>query len=331
MKITAYGVNQTETTFLQQLAQERGFELTLVKEWASAENLDLAAGSAAINSLQTGPYDEPLFAKMAALHIPLLALRNVGTDNVDFAAAKKYGIQISNVPVYSPETIAEFVLMSALRLLRRSKEMDLAISAGELNPAKKMVGRQLSTQVVGVVGTGHIGYTVATLMHQIGAEVIAYDAYPRKDAPDWLHYQSSLEILLQHADVLTLHVPGLKANDHLLNAERLAMLPDDAIVINTGRGNLIDTAALINALNSGKLAGAAIDTFEFESTIEDQIQSGQAPSESHYLQLQDMPNVIMTPHIAYHSLGAVENMVKIAIDNIFSFTQDGSLINPVEG
>ena len=184
---------------------------------------------------------------------------------------------------------------------------------------------------MGVVGTGHIGYTVATLMHQIGAEVIAYDAYPRKDAPDWLHYQSSLETLLQRADVLTLHVPGLKANDHLLNAERLAMLPDDAIVINTGRGNLIDTAALINALNSGKLAGAAIDTFEFESTIEDQIQSGQAPSESHYLQLQDMPNVIMTPHIAYHSLGAVENMVKIAIDNIFSFTQDGSLINPVEG
>ncbi|MFD1466154.1 NAD(P)-dependent oxidoreductase [Lapidilactobacillus mulanensis] len=330
MKITAFGVNQTEKFFLEKLAGEQQFELNIVEAWASAANLDLAAGSLAISTLQTGPYDEALFAKMAALDIRLLALRNVGTDNVDFAAAKKYGIQVSHVPSYSPNTLAEFVVMNAMRLLRRTKEMDLATAAGELTAAQKMVGRQLSAQVVGVVGTGHIGFETARLLHQIGAKVVAFDPHPSEDSPEWLTYAANIEELLSQVNIVTLHVPGIKANDHLLNAQRIALLPDNAIIINTGRGNLIDTDALIAALRAGKLSGVAIDTFEYEAEIEAQIQAGQQPSEPHYLQLQQMPNVIMTPHIAYHSLGAVENMVKISIDNIFNFAKNGSPINRVE-
>lgn len=330
MKITAFGVNKEEQYFFEKLAEEKNFELVMTADWAAADNLELAAGSNAISTMQTGAYDEPLFKKMAELSIPLLALRNVGTDNIDFVAAKKYGIQISNVPTYSPATIAEFVVMTMLRLLRRTKEMDRAIEAGQLLQAQKMTGRTLRDETVGVIGTGHIGFTAAELLHNMGAKIIAFDAFPKKDAPEWLQYADSLEELLQQASIVTLHVPGIKENDHLLNAERLALLPQGAIVINTGRGNLVDTDALIAELKSGQLAGAGIDTFEYESNIEQEIQSGGQPLEPHYLQLQKMDNVIITPHIAYHSMKAVEKMVAISVDNIFSYAKQGETLNPVQ-
>lgn len=328
MKITAFGVNREEEQFFKQLSKTKDFELVMVQEWATAANLDQAAGSAALSTMQTGDYDEPFFEKMAELNIPLLALRNVGTDNIDFAAAKKYGIQISNVPSYSPTTIAEFVAMMMLDLLRRTKEMALAINAGQLVAAQKMTGRTLQSQTVGVIGTGHIGFATAELLHQMGAKIIAFDAYPRQDAPEWLQYTTTLEELLQQANIVTLHVPGIKENDHLLNQERLALLPQDAIVINTGRGNLIDTDALIAALESQHLAGAGIDVFEYEAEIEREIQNGEQPQEPHYLKLQAMPNVMLTPHIAYHSMQAVEKMVENSVANIFNYVENGVAINP---
>ncbi|WP_164506918.1 NAD(P)-dependent oxidoreductase [Lapidilactobacillus bayanensis] len=330
MKITAFGVNQEEQYFFEKLAFEKSFELVLTAEWVTADNVVLAAGSDAISTMQTGAYDEALFKKMAALNIPLLALRNVGTDNIDFAAAKKYGIKISNVPSYSPATIAEFVVLTALQLLRRTKEMGRAIEAGQLIQAQKMTGRTLFNETFGVIGTGHIGFTTAELLHNMGVKVVAFDAFPKKDAPEWLHYTNSLEELLQQANLVTLHVPGIKENDHLLDAERLALLPQDALVINTGRGNLIDTDALIAALETKHLAGAGIDVFEYEADIEREIQSGGQPLEPHYLKLQSMPNVIITPHIAYHSMKAVEKMVANSVDNIFSYVQQGTPLNPVE-
>lgn len=330
MKITAFGVNKEEKYYFEKLAQTKNFELVQTPEWVTADNIELAAGSDAISTMQTGAYDEPLFKKMADLQIPLLALRNVGTDNIDFAAARKYNIQISNVPSYSPATIAEFVVMTMLRLLRKTKKMDRAIEAGQLVSAQKMTGRTLRDETVGVIGTGHIGFTTAELLHNMGAKIIAFDAFPKKDAPDWLQYVDSLEDLLKQVSLVTLHVPGLKENDHLLNADRLALLPQDAIVVNTGRGNLIDTDALIAELQMKRLAGAGIDTFEYEADIEREIQSGEQPQESHYLALQEMDNVIITPHIAYHSMKAVENMVGISVDNIFSYVEQGTTINPVK-
>ncbi|WP_125766824.1 NAD(P)-dependent oxidoreductase [Lapidilactobacillus wuchangensis] len=330
MKITAYGVRPEEKLWLQQLAESAGFELVQTSAWLTADNVALAQGSCGISAFQTLPYDQAIFAQMAALQIPVLAIRNVGTDNIDLASAAHYGIQISNVPSYSPAAIAEFVVLSALELLRRVPAMTKLVAQDKLAAVQILVGRELNQQTVGVVGTGHIGLLAAKTFHNFGAKVIAFDAFPRADKPDWLSYTADLPTLLKQSQIVTLHVPGIKANDHLLNADTLKLLPQGAVVINTARGNLIDTAALYAALQSDQIGGAAIDTYEFEAQIERASEQQQPITAPYYHELAALDNVLLTPHIAYHTDVAVQNMVQGSVANILNYQSHQQLLNPVK-
>lgn len=329
MKITAYGVRPEEQPWLAQLAATEGFELVQTSAWLTGDNVDLARGSVGISAFQTLPYDQTVFAKMAALQIPVLAIRNVGTDNLDLDSAAQHGILVSNVPSYSPAAIAEFVVLSALQLLRQVPATMALVGQDKLAAVQSLVGRELNQQTVGVVGTGHIGLLAAQTFHNFGAKVIAYDAFPRADKPAWLSYTADLATLLQQSQIVTLHVPGIKANDHLLNATTLNLLPAGALVINTARGNLIDTAALLAALKSGQVGGAAIDTYEFEAQIERASEHQQAITAPYYHELLALNNVILTPHIAYHTDVAVQNMVQGSVANILNYQRHQQLLNPV--
>ncbi|WP_261806207.1 NAD(P)-dependent oxidoreductase [Lapidilactobacillus luobeiensis] len=330
MKITAFGVSQEERLIFEKWAQTHPeVELRLVTEWLTATNVTLAAGSIGVSAFQTGQYDAALFEKMAALALPVLAIRNVGTDNIDFAAAARYKIQISNVPSYSPAGIAEYVVTLALQLLRRMPEVERLVATDQLLAARALTGRELSQQTVGVVGFGHIGQLTAKLFHQMGARVLAFDAYYHGAEPTWLRLLPDLPSLLAESNLVTLHVPGVAANRYLLNATNLALLPEQALVINTARGNLIETPALIAALRSGALAGAAIDTFELEDQIEPAVQQRQPISDPLYRELSALPNVLVTPHIAYHTNVAVVNMVQDSLANLLAYACNGQLQTPV--
>lgn len=330
MKITAYGVRPEEQPWLTKIAQKNNFELIQTAAWLTADNVDLARGSIGISAFQTLPYSAAVFAKMAALKIPVLAIRNVGTDNLDLASADREGIEVSNVPVYSPAAIAEFVVLSALQLLRQAPATTRLVAQDQLAEVQNLVGGELNQQTIGVIGTGHIGLLAAKTFHNFGARVLAYDAFPRTDQPDWLEYVADLPTLLAQSQIVTLHVPGIKANDHLLDARALARLPKGALVINTARGNLIDTSALLAALTTGQICGAAIDTYEFENQIERASESHQPITAPYYHDLLAMSNVILTPHIAYHTDVAVQNMVQGSLANILNYQAAKQLLNPVK-
>lgn len=323
MKIIAYGARVDEIPYFRQWAKESSDTLEFHQELLDARTIEWAKGFDGINCFQTTPYSAAVFEKMGQYGIHFLALRNVGTDNVDFAAAKKAGVSISNTPAYSPTAIAEFSLTLTLQLLRRMPEVADKLLADDYNGATQFIGRELGQQTVGVIGAGRIGQAAIRMFNGFGAKVLAYDPYPNQKAHLPAEFVD-LPDLIRQADVIDLHIPGIPANDHIIDEAAIAQMKPSTLIINTARGNLIDTAALVQALLEGRLAGAGIDTYERET--EDLLALNETGHFSDPLwdELLSMRNVILTPHIAYYTQTAVHNMVYYSLQNLMDFLTTGT-------
>ncbi|MFD1429142.1 D-2-hydroxyacid dehydrogenase [Lacticaseibacillus mingshuiensis] len=323
MKIIAYGARVDEIPYMKQWAQETGNELTIKEELLEADTVEWAKGYDGINCLQTTPYSAAVFDKMGDYGIHYLTLRNVGTDNVDFAAAAKNGVTLANTPAYSPEAIAEFAVTMTLNLLRRVGEVEHALRHGDYAGSTQLIGRELRSQTVGIIGAGRIGRAAIQMFSGFGAKVITYDPHPSKDDTLACRY-ADMDELLAASDVVDLHIPGVPANDHIIDARALAQMKPGAVLINTARGNLVDTAAMIAALESGHLAGAGIDTYEHETAaLLDMAHTGRF-SDPQWDQLQKMPNVLLTPHVAYYTETAVHNMVTFSLTYLTELLTTGT-------
>ncbi|MFD1484990.1 D-2-hydroxyacid dehydrogenase [Lacticaseibacillus baoqingensis] len=322
MKIMVFGARVDEIPYLRQWAKTHAIALTIRPELLNAETVALAAGYDGLNCLQTTPYSAQLFAKMGQLGIKYLTIRNVGTDNIDFAAAARAGVKIANTPAYSPNAIAEFAVTLTLNLLRQLGAVAAALRAGDYPKATTFIGRELAQQTVGVIGAGRIGRAAIKLFAGFGARVLIYDPHPTP-APDLPGTYVSLPELFQQSDVIDLHVPGIAANTHLIDAQALAQMKSDALVINTARGNLIDTQALLTALKTGHLGGAGIDTFENESAALLALERDGYFHDPLWDDLAALDNVLLAPHIAYYTQTAVHNMVFYSLQYLVDFLTNG--------
>ncbi|ABJ69009.1 D-2-hydroxyisocaproate dehydrogenase [Lacticaseibacillus paracasei] len=330
MKIIAYGARVDEIQYFKQWAKDTGNTLEYHTEFLDENTVEWAKGFDGINSLQITPYAAGVFEKMHAYGIKFLTIRNVGTDNIDMTAMKQYGIRLSNVPAYSPAAIAEFALTDTLYLLRNMGKVQAQLQAGDYEKAGTFIGKELGQQTVGVMGTGHIGQVAIKLFKGFGAKVIAYDPYPMKgDHPDFDYV--SLEDLFKQSDIIDLHVPGIEQNTHIINEAAFNLMKPGAIVINTARPNLIDTQAMLSNLKSGKLAGVGIDTYEYET--EDLLNLAKHGSFKDPLwdELLGMPNVVLSPHIAYYTETAVHNMVYFSLQHLVDFLTNGETSTEVTG
>ncbi len=322
MKIIAYGARVDEIAYLTQWGQTSGHELTIRTELLTEDTIHYAQGYDGINCLQTTPYSAAMFEKMGEYGIKYLTIRNVGTDNIDFEAAKKAGVRIANTPAYSPNAIAEFSVTMTLNLLRRLGEVEAALKADDYGKSTTFIGRELAQQTVGVIGAGRIGQAAIRLFNGFGAKVLAYDPHPVHTDLECEYVD--LPTLYAQSDVIDLHIPGIAANDHIINAEAIAQMKPDTVIINTARGNLIDTQALLDALEAGKLGGAGIDTFENESSALvnfDQTGHFHDPLWDVLLQRDD---VLLAPHIAYYTQTAVHNMVFYSLGYLIDFLTTGA-------
>lgn len=246
-----------------------------------------------------------------------LSLRNVGVDNIDLPAAKANGVKITNVPAYSPESIAEFAVMMSLYLSRKVGYMRQQLDQKhEFHFSPDFMGRLSSEQTVGVVGTGRIGQAAIKLFQGLGAKVIAYDKYPQKNVDNSFVYTKSLEQIYQESDIISIHMPATDDNYHQFNHEVFEQMKDTAILINTARGSIVDTDDLTFALQSGEIAGAGIDTIENESADLQDSRSTKKVSDPDVLKMSMMPNVLITPHSAFHTSEAVKNMIDISLGNL---------------
>lgn len=317
MKIVCYGIRDDEMPALKDWESKNpDVEIQVEKELLTPESAKKAKGADGVVVYQQLPYSKETLQALHDAGINKMSLRNVGTDNIDMDAAKKLGFQITNVPVYSPNAIAEHAAFLMGRLLRRQPEYSAKIAKRDLRWAPE-IGREMRKQTVGVIGTGHIGRVLIKILQGFGANVVCYDIFKNPDIDKQGLYVDNLDELYKQSDIITVHVPAVKDNIHMINDDAISKMKDGVIIINVARGTLVDTDALIRGLDSGKVRAAGLDVYENEVGVFNKDWEGKKFPDARLENLLDRgdKNVIITPHTAFYTETAVKNMVHISLNN----------------
>lgn len=248
--------------------------------------------------------------------LKLIATRSTGFDHIDVAAAKARGITVATVPFYGENTVAEFTFALLLALSRRIIDADEQVrETGAFSPAG-LRGFDLAGKTIGIIGTGHIGAHVIRMSKGFGMKVIGFDAFPNAELSQTLDFPYvPLPELLTESDIVTLHVPYNEHTHHLINKENIGSFKKGSYLINTARGAVVETEALVEGLKNGTLAGAGLDVLEEEKNLQD--KKSAISAENHYLIAH--PRVIVTPHCAFNTQEAVERILNTTIENIKGF------------
>lgn len=312
MGITIYGCGQHEAALFRELAPRLGVMPTITAAPVSEANIELAFGNQCISVGHKSRITNPTLLGLSRAGVRYISTRSIGYNHIDVPYAERVGIAVGNV-AYSPDSVADYTLMLMLMAVRNAKSI---ISRADVHDYRlhDVRGRELRDMTVGVVGTGRIGAAVMDRLRGFGCRVLAYDSRPEA-AADYV----PLDELLKFSDIVTLHTPLNADTHHLLNRQRIEQMKHGAFVINTGRGPLLDTEALVSALESGSLGGAALDVVEGEEGIFYADRRNKPIESKLLLQLQQMPNVLISPHIAYYTDRALSDMVENSIINCLEF------------
>ena len=329
-KIYAYAIRKDEEPYVEEWKKDHpDVEVDYTDKLLTPETASLAKGADGLVVYQQLDYTAETLQAVADLGITKMSLRNVGVDNVDSDKAKELGFTLTNVPVYSPNAIAEHAAIQTARVLRQTKALDEKIARHDLRWAPT-IGREVRDQTVGVVGTGHIGQVYMQIMEGFGAKVIAYDVYKNPELEKKGYYVDSYDELYAKSDVISLHVPLFDSNYHMINADAISKMKDDAVLVNCSRGGLVDTDAVIDALDSGKLFGFVMDTYEDEVGVFNEDWEGKEFPDSRLENLMNRSNVLVTPHTAFYTTHAVRNMVVKAFDNNLAMIKGEEPETPVK-
>lgn len=331
MKIIMYSVQPVEHKAITNwLAAHPEVEIKMVNLPLSTETVDQAEGFDGVCIQQSlAIKDEVVYEKLAKFGAKQIALRTAGYDMIDLELAKKYQLLVTNVPAYSPNAIAELALTQTMNLVRKMYTVVPRVNAHNFTWGGLMAP-EIRSLTVGVVGVSRIGGVYAKLVSGLGAKVIGYDVFVNEEYTSFVEYQDSLDDLLAKADVISIHAPLLPSTQHMFNSETFAKMKDGAYLINTARGGIVDTKALIEALQSGKLAGAALDTIECEVGYFTQDYSDKEITNEDFNTLLAMENVLITPHIAFFTETAVGNMVDIGLDSTYDILTTQTSVNLVK-
>ena len=310
--ITIYGCGPDEAVLFREMAPRLGIMPTITEAAASEANIELTSGNRCISvGHKTRITNSTLFT-LSQAGVEYISTRSIGYNHINVKYAESIGISVENV-AYSPDSVADYTLMLMLMAVRNAKPMirRADIHDYRLNDVR---GKELRDLTIGIIGTGRIGRAVMDRLRGFGCRILAYDSAP-KGAADFL----PLDELLQLSDIVTLHTPLNADTHHLLNRRRIEQMKHGAFIINTGRGSLLDTEALIPALESGRLAGAALDVLEGEEGIFYADCRNKAIESKPLLRLQELPNVLISPHTAYYTDHALSDTVENSIINCLKF------------
>jgi len=317
--ITVYGCGQDEAALFSQLAPALGITPTITDAAPSEANAELASGSRCVS---VGHKTRITNATLRALNqagVTYISTRSIGYNHIDVEYARSVGIAVENVS-YSPDSVADYTLMLMLMAIRHAKPL---IRRTDIHDYRlhDVRGKELRDLTVGVVGVGRIGTAVLNRLRGFGCEVMVHDRSPgdgqndRRGAGDYV----PLDELLRASDIVTLHTPLTAETHHLLNRRRIEQMKPGAFVVNTGRGPLLDTEALVEALENGRLGGAALDVLEGEEGIFYADCRDQPIESKTLLRLQELPNVLISPHTAYYTDHALSDTVENSLINCLKF------------
>ena len=329
-QIAFFDIEDWEKRYLENQLKEFG-SLKFLSEKISAENINQIKDFEIISIFTDSQIDKIILDQLP--NLKMIATRSTGFDHIDLKETKRRGIVVCNVPKYGENTVAEHTFGLILNLSRQIYKSIQSVKERGFIPGG-LRGFDLKGKTLGIVGMGHIGQHVARIAQGFEMNVLAFDVKQDKKLAKKLNFKYvTLQDLLKSSDVITLHVPLNEKTHHMVNSSNINLIKRGAYLINTARGGIIETSALVKALEDGTLSGAGLDVLEEECDIKEErelLTSGFAAKydvktmlENHILMEQD--NVIITPHNAFNSKEALERILETTVENIKAFLKN----NPV--
>ncbi|MBN8624841.1 MAG: 2-hydroxyacid dehydrogenase [Planctomycetes bacterium] len=331
MRCAVFNTKPYDRKFLAAEAERVGgeWQLVFLEPLLTAETARLADGFPAVCAFVNDQLDAPVLEALAAGGTKFVALRCAGFNNVDLAAAARLGIRVARVPAYSPYAVAEHAVGMMLTLNRKFHKAYNRVREGNF-ALDGLLGFDMHGRTAGVVGTGKIGECTARILAGFGCKLLAYDPYENPAMSKLGASYVSLEELLAASDVVTLHCPLTPATHHLINGERLKLMKRGAMLINTGRGALLDTRAVVAALKSERLGSLGIDVYEEEGDLFFVDHSDHAILDDVFSRLLTFPNVLATGHQAFFTQEALEAIARQTVANLQEFAAGTKLTNEVK-
>ena len=328
MEILAYGVQADEKPLIEQAFDGR-HQVHCLDVFLNADTAPLAAGHEIVSTSVNAQLDATTLRILAKGGTRMIAQRSTGFNNIDLAVAAELGITVARVSYYSPYAVAEFAWTLALsvnrrttRAVNRTREFDFRLDG--------LMGQDIHGMTVGVVGTGKIGECFARIAHGFGTTLLGWDVAENPACLELGMEYTSLDRLLAGSDLISLHVPLLPDTHHLIDAEALAAMKDEAILVNSSRGGLVDSAALVETLREGRLGGVGLDVYEEETGLFFFDKSLEVVTDDTLARLMTFPQVMVTSHQAYFTRTAVGQIVEATVRNVDDFlngrTSENTLI-----
>lgn len=323
MKIFAYSVREDEVKYFDRLISD-GVDITYISEYPTMENVELAKGYDAVTII-SNVLTREMYDAWSSYGVKAIGTRSVGFDHMDTRYMKSIGMRGVHA-IYSPNAVANYTIMLMLMacrkitfILDKAKVQDFAL------PGK--IGKELSLCTVGIIGTGQIGETLIKHLSGFGCRILANDVYEKDSVKQYAEYVD-LDTLYKECDIISLHVPGTANNHHMINADTIARMKDDVIIINAARGMVVDSEALIEGLESGKIGFAALDTFEEEVGLYyKNLERSQITNRVRSV-LQTFSNVILSPHMAFYTEQSTSDMVGTTVRGLIELEEEGG--SPLE-
>lgn len=324
MKIAFYGTKPYDKIWFEPMGKEYGFDIHFIEASCNQETVFMAKGYDAICIFVNDYVDAGMIDALYEMNVKAILLRSAGYNNVDVKAAEDK-IVILRVPSYSPEAVAEFAMALLLTVNRlthkaynRTREFNMSLNG--------LMGMDLYEKTVGVIGTGKIGQAMIRILNGFQTHVLCYDPYPVEGLE--AEYVS-LEEIFRNADVITLHCPLTSDTRHLINKDTIAMMKKGIYLVNTSRGGLIDTEALINAMLEGKFGGVGLDVYEEEEGVFYEDRSNDIITDDNLARLMTFPNVLVTSHMGFFTREAMQAIAQTTLENAYALENGLPLVNQV--
>lgn len=327
MKVAIFSTKPYDQQFLER-ANQNQHELTFFEPKLNYETASLAKDFEVVCVFVNDQLDAQTLEKLAEGGIKLIALRCAGFNNINLKKAAELGIKIVRVPAYSPYAVAEHTLGLILTLNRKLHRAYCRVREGNFS-LDGLLGFDLNNRTVGIIGTGKIGMIVAKILQGFGCKILGYDLYPHPEFTTFGGEYTELNKLIKESDIITLHCPLTPDTHHIINAETIAMAKDGFMLVNTSRGGLIDTKAVIKSLKNQKIGYLALDVYEQEEELFFEDLSDEIILDDTFQRLLTFPNVLITGHQAFFTQEALTNIADTTIKNINQFAEGKECVNEV--
>jgi D-lactate dehydrogenase len=328
MRIAVFSTKPYDQRFLDQANTDFGHELTYFEPRLSAETTPLAEGYPAVCVFVNDELGRPVLEALAAGGTRLVALRCAGFNNVDLEAAEELGVEVVRVPAYSPYAVAEHTLALILALNRRLHRAYNRVREGNFN-LDGLLGFDLRGKTAGVIGTGRIGEAMIRILHGLGCDILACDPYPSEACEALGARYVPLDTLFAESDIITLHCPLTPDTHHLIDDAAIAAMKPGVMLVNTSRGEIVNTRAVIEGLKSGRIGHLALDVYEEEGDLFFRDLSSRVLADDVFARLLTFPNVIITGHQAFFTAEAMDNIARTTLANVRDLEATGRSDNAV--